>query len=93
MMEYQAIKQNLYALHEAASIYGGWDKEQASTFIRVGEYGLALDSIAYAYLSNDALMPPDIYAIFEQLADTMKLDDDPEFEGVAHLKRKQMLSP
>ena len=89
MFDYQSIIEDLTILHKAASVYNGWQKEQANTFIRVGEYGLALDSIAYAYLSNHVPMPSDSYQLFENLVSTMDLDNDPELQGVTNLNKNQ----
>ena len=80
------IRNDLVALHEAASATGGWDGKQTRTFINVCEYALALDGIAYAYLDTGRTMPPDMFETFEKLAIMMDLAEDPEFEGVARLR-------
>ncbi len=84
--ELSAIRNDLIVLHKAACAIDGWDGKQAQTFIGVGEYGLALDEIAYAYLDSGKAMPPDIFEMFEKLATIMDLARDAEFEGVARLR-------
>ena len=83
MFDYQSVKVGLDILYDAASIYDGWQKDQTSEFIKVGEYGLALDGIAYAYLHNHNPMPPKLYELFAKLAAMMDLKSDPELQGVA----------
>jgi len=68
MLDYKMIVRDLLTLNEAASDVGGRQKEQNLRLIDVGEYGFALDSIAYAYLDNDKHMPADLFEIFEKLA-------------------------
>lgn len=89
MFNYEAARKNLQVLHQAASALGGWQGEQSKTFIRVGEYGLALDEIAYAYLDGKVTMPADLFKLFDELAVSMELSSDPEFEGVAKLRKTQ----
>ena len=84
--ELSTIRNDLNSLHNAASATDGWDGKQARTFINVGEYGLALDEIAYAYLDSGKTMPPDMFETFEKLAAMMGLAQDAEFEGVARLR-------
>ncbi len=81
-----AIRNDLAALHKVASATDNWDGKQARTFIGVGEYGLALDEIAYAYLDSGRTMPPDMFETFEKLATMMDLAQDAEFEGIARLR-------
>jgi len=80
---------DLKILHQAAPALEGSGKDSTAEFIRVGEYGLALDGIAYAYLATKMLMPADLFRLFEELAETMKLDRDPEYAGVAELRATQ----
>lgn len=85
----EKIRTDLFALHHAASAIEGWRGDQALTFIKVGEYPLALDDIAYAYLDSKQLMPSDLFVTFERLAVAMGLERDEEFEGVARLRVAQ----
>lgn len=89
MFDYQVVKNDLEKLHQEASPLEGYFKEQAAEFIDVGEYSLALDTIASAYLSNNLRMPADLFAIFDHLAQVMELGNDPEFDGVAKLRAFQ----
>ncbi|GAC1340461.1 MAG: hypothetical protein NVS2B1_00130 [Bradyrhizobium sp.] len=89
MFDYQAVRKDLEQLHRAASPIEGYFKAQAAEFIEVGEYSLALDTIASAYLSNNLRMPTELFAIFDHLAQVMELDSDPEFDGVAKLRKVQ----
>ena len=88
MPEYDSdkVKSGLSFLYEEASRLDSWHKEHAEEFIRVGEYSLALDSIAYAYLLNDKPMPSDQLDVFNRLAVAMDLENDPEYDGVARLR-------
>ena len=86
MFDYRTILADLEALYYAASEIEGWDKNQAATFIRVGEYGLALEEIAYAYLNSATPMPGHLFQIFERLAVQMELEGDEEYEDVAQLR-------
>jgi hypothetical protein len=54
-------------------------------FIDVGEYGLALDGIACAYLDSGKTMPADMFHIFERLAVSMDLERDEEYDAVRKL--------
>lgn len=91
--ELSAIRNDLTVLHKAASATDDWDGKQARTFIDVGEYGLALDEIAYAYLDSGRTMPPDMFETFEKLATMMDLAQDAEFEGVARLRASATQPP
>ena len=84
--ELSAIRADLVALHQAASSIDSWDGKQGRTSIEVGEYGLALDEIAYAYLDSDKTVPTELLNIFERLASMMDLEKDPEYDGVARLR-------
>lgn len=90
MAEYdgQKVRSDLLALYKTASHLDGWNKEDADQYIKVGEYPLALDSVAYAYLENDTPMPNDQFAVFEDLAAMMQLEGDPEYDGVARLRAR-----
>ena len=76
-----AIHSDLAALHNIAFVSDSQSEKQTRTFINVGEYALALDGIAYAYLDSDRTMPPDMFKTFEKLAIMMDLAEDAEFEG------------
>ena len=93
MFDHETARSRLRALHEAASALAGWHKDQAEDFIRVGEYSLALDGIAYAYLNNRVRMPAKLFQLFDELAVSMELDSDPEFDGVAQLRKMQGTAP
>ena len=58
-----------------------WDLEAS-----VGEYGLALDEIAYAYLSSATPMPGHLFRVFERLAVEMEMEGDAEYADVARLR-------
>jgi hypothetical protein len=68
-------------------------ESRGRTFIEVGEYGLALDEIAYAYLDAARTMPPDIFEMFEKLAMMLDLAQDPEFAGVARIRANARGTP
>jgi hypothetical protein len=95
MAEYDAqkVRSDLLALCKSASHLSGWNKEDADQYIRVGEYPLALDSVAYAYLENDTPMPDDRFAMFVNLAAMMQLEGDPEYDGVARLRARVKQTP
>jgi hypothetical protein len=89
MLDYEVVIADLTTLHQAASAIDGWHKDDAGTLIRVGEYSLALDVIAYAYLNNHKTMPAELFKIFEKLVAAMNLEGDQELEGVARLIKAQ----
>ena len=89
----QDVRSSLLLMWYAASHFDGWSKDDADQYIRVGEYGLALDSIAYAYLVNDVLMAADQFVIFQNLATVMQLLNDPEYDGVARLLARANQTP
>ncbi|MEJ1977407.1 MAG: hypothetical protein WDN49_16190 [Acetobacteraceae bacterium] len=89
MLDCKTISADLPTLQQAASSIDELQKNQAATLIRVGEYGPALDVIAYASLNNRKTMPAELFAVFEKLATVMELDGDPELEGVARLVKAQ----
>ena len=84
--EGSAIRDDLVTLHQAASSIDGWDGRQSRTFIEVGEYGLALDELAYAYLDSGKNMTAGLFKTFERLAAIMELEGDAEYGGVARLR-------
>ena len=86
MFDYMRVLVDLEALYYAASEIDDWDRNQTATFIRVGEYGLALDEIAYAYLNSATPMPGHLFRIFEKLAVDMEMEGDEEYKDVAQLR-------
>lgn len=86
MLDYRRVSADLETLYYAASEIDDWDRNQAATFIKVGEYGLALDEIAYAYLNSATPMPSRLFQVFERLAVEMKMEGDEEYEDVARLR-------
>ena len=86
MLDYERVLADLETLYYAASEIDDWDRNQTATFIRVGEYGLALDGIAYAYLNSATPMPGRLFAVFERLAIEMEMEDDEEYGSVARVR-------
>ncbi len=86
MFDYKSMLADLETLYYAVSEIDDWDRNQTATFIRVGEYGLALDGIAYAYLNSATPMPARLFQTFERLAVEMEVDGDEEYEDVARLR-------
>lgn len=86
MVDWERVVADLETLHRAASEIDGWDKQQVATFIQVGEWGLALDDIAYAYLKTGFAMPADLFLLFEKLAVEMEMEGDEDYEAVAQLR-------
>ena len=86
MLDWEIIVADLETLHRAASDIDGWNKKQTETYIRVGEWGLALNGISYAYLNNGKAMPADLFEVFEKLAVDMEMDGDEDYEGVGQLR-------
>ena len=82
---FKKIEADLVVLHRATSGIEGWQGDLAQEFIDVGEYGLALDGIACAYLDSGKTMPDDLFQIFERLAVCMDLERDEEYDGVRRL--------
>ena len=91
--DWKAIVADLSLLNEAVA---GFDKryvEQRQTFIRVGEYDLALDGIAAAYLDNKVEIPPDLFQVFEKLAVPLDTEKAPEYDSVAELRARMKARP
>jgi len=86
MLDCRKALADLETLYYAASEIDDWDRNQTATFIRVGEYGLALDEIAYAYLDSATPMPGHLFRIFERLAVEMEMEGDAEYADVAQLR-------
>ena len=89
MFDNTAAKSDLLKLYQAASLVEGKPDRQTEQYIRVGEFNLALDGIAHAYLSKGARMSDSLFQIFERLAIAMQLDGDDEYQGVARLRKAQ----
>ncbi len=89
MINHKYAVSQLTWLYRATLPVAGFYKDQAKEFIEVGEYGLALDTSADAFLQSHTFMPEDLYAVFEDLAKKMKLDRDPEYTAVAELRKYQ----
>jgi hypothetical protein len=92
MFDYKAAKESLELLYAAAASLRGDYNDQIRRFIDVGEYGLALDGIADTYITTNAAMPANLFQLFEKLASDMDLSSDPEFSGVAELRKIQAAS-
>lgn len=86
MFDCKRVLADLETLYYAASEIDGWDRNQTATFIRVGEYGLALDEIAYAYLNSSTPMPGRLFQLLEKLAVEMEVDGGEEYGDVARLR-------
>lgn len=89
MFDYKVVRANLEVLHQATCPLPGYFGAQAEEFTRVGEYGLALDTIASAWLRGKAAMPAGLFRVLEGLAKNMELDSDPEYEAAAQLRALQ----
>ena len=86
MFDYKKMLADLEILYYTSSEIDDWDRNQTATFIRVGEYGLALDEIAYAYLNSATPMPGRLFQLLERLAVEMEVDGDEEYGDVARLR-------
>ena len=73
-------------LFDAARHLDGWHADQARRFTEVGEYGLVLDSIAHAFLTNRMAITPQQLQAVGSLAAAMELRGDQEMQGIARLK-------
>ena len=72
------------------AILHGYHRDQPAQYISIGEYGLTLDTIADAYLSNSLRMPADLLLVFNDLAMPMELHNDPEFGAVVELRQARL---
>lgn len=88
MPDYNAttVRSGLAALFDAAPVFEGWNPKQTRTYIRVGEYSLALDDLAHAFLDSGKTISPEHFQLFETLAAQMEMETNPEFQGVARLR-------
>ena len=55
-------------------------------YIDVGEYGLALDDLAYIYLQVGKPVPADIIGLFDALATRMDMGQGDEWRAVAEIR-------
>lgn len=85
-LDYRKALADPETLYYAASEIDDWDGNRTATFIRVGEYGLVLDEIAYAYLDSVTPMPGHLFRSFERLAVEMEMQGDAEYADVAQLR-------
>ena len=88
MFDFKTARQGVETLHRATSSIKNYDKDQVETFINVGEYGLALDTVAWAYIENKLEISADLFEIFEKLVGMMDLLSDPEYDSVAELLKR-----
>ena len=87
MIDSKAVIANLETLSQAAFSVDTTHQDSINTFIYVGEYGLAMEGIADAYLKGNVRMPTDLFQMFEKLATLMDLNSDPEYEAVAEFTK------
>jgi hypothetical protein len=84
--DYTYWESGILRIFDAAPLCGfTWDKRIVRSLIGAGEWGLALDEMAAAYLSNAKPIPNDILNLFEELATSMKMVPGDEYEAVAEL--------
>lgn len=90
MSDRMTIVSGLINLYRAVPKVDEWDKNMVEEFIRVGEWELALDEIAGAYLESSTVMPADLFEIFERLAVEINIEENDEglFEDVAELRAR-----
>ena len=93
MYNWKSVVDDLSLLNENVTAFEERFVEQTRTFIRVGEYDLALDGIAAAYLDNKVEMPPDLFQVFERLAVMLDTEKDPEYAAVAELRARTRTRP
>ena len=89
MFDYEQVLKDLEKIHHDSSYLEGYDYRQVSEYIYVGEYGLALDTISYDYISNDTPMSENLFEIFKKLVKMMDLLDDPEWNSIKELMDRQ----
>ena len=92
MFDYKATKEGFEILYASIKSLDRQYNHQIREFIDVGEYGLALDGIADAYMTSSASMPLALFQLFDKLATDMDLASDPEFSGVAEFRKAQAMS-
>ena len=85
--DYKYVRSGLLRLCDEASSRGfKWQEDHVHTLIRVGEYSLALDDLAAAYLENTKQISNDILNVFDDLAARMGIVAGDEWEAVAELR-------
>jgi hypothetical protein len=76
----------LRLLEEASSRGFNWNDGIIRSLFDAGEWALALDELAAAYLKNIKQSPNDILDLFEGLATSMDIVPGDEYEAVAKLR-------
>ena len=84
--DYTYWESGLQRIFDAAVSNGFEWKDHVRTMIYVGEWALALDEMAAAYLNNNIPIQNDILNLFEELATSMKMVPGDEYEAVAELR-------
>jgi hypothetical protein len=85
--DYTYWDSGLLRLSDEASSRGfKYQEDHIHTLIRVGEWALALDELAGAYLKNAQPIPNDILNLFEELATSMNMVPGDEYEAAAELR-------
>lgn len=83
------VRSRLLHLFETASNAGfNWHKDHIWTLINVGEYSLALDEMAAAYINSDQVIPSEVFSTFGDLAAKMGMVHGDEWEAVANLRAR-----
>jgi len=83
------LKFGLVRIFDAAtSTLDHWNKDHVDTLIDVGEYSLALDELASAYINSGKPVSQEISKLFEILATKMQMVPGDEYEGVAALRAR-----
>lgn len=85
----QFLYSDIELIYRLISGIGGWDHEQVRKYMDVGEYSLALDDLADAYLRSGESASADLLYRFEALATKMGMENDPEYQAVAELRARQ----
>jgi hypothetical protein len=77
----------LERLYEALADFGRDGRRQVREYIDVGEYGLALEDVAYIYLqSAPKPLSAEIHRLFDELAVKMGMKEGDEWRGVAKIR-------
>ena len=87
MFDYKATQEGLEVLYASIEPLMGRYNHQIRQYIDVGEYGLALDGIAYAYATSNVSMSSVLFQLLDKLATDMDLASDPEFSALTEFRK------
>lgn len=76
-------------LREQADAWSAAERAEVNRFLDAGEYGLALDTLAWILVEEAKPISPGTLCEIESLAAAMGLADDPFLDAVRNARKRQ----